>query len=59
MSTKSSGSKKAGPAQNSRIAENRRALFNYHIEERFEAGMVREGWEVQAVRDGQVELAGG
>ncbi|MDP3605865.1 MAG: SsrA-binding protein, partial [Polaromonas sp.] len=29
-----------------RIADNKKALFNYHIEERFEAGMVLEGWEV-------------
>ncbi|MBA4264383.1 MAG: SsrA-binding protein, partial [Comamonadaceae bacterium] len=32
----------------SRIAENRKAIFNYAIEERFEAGMVLEGWEVKA-----------
>ena len=27
-----------------RIADNKKVLFNYHIEERFEAGMVLEGW---------------
>ena len=41
------------------IAENRRARFEYHIEERFEAGMVLEGWEVKAVRAGQVQLTDG
>lgn len=41
------------------IAENRRARFEYHIEERFEAGMVLEGWEVKAVRSGQVQLTDG
>ncbi|HET6786555.1 MAG TPA: SsrA-binding protein SmpB [Aquabacterium sp.] len=41
------------------IAENRKALFNYHIEERFEAGIVLEGWEVKAIRDGQVQLTDG
>jgi SsrA-binding protein len=41
------------------IAENRKAHFNYHIEERFEAGMVLEGWEVKAIRDGQVQLTDG
>ena len=41
------------------IAENRKALFNYHIEERFEAGVVLEGWEVKAIRDGQVQMTDG
>ena len=41
------------------IAENRKAHFNYHIEERYEAGIVLEGWEVKAIRDGQVQLTDG
>jgi SsrA-binding protein len=41
------------------IAENRRARFDYHIEERFEAGMVLEGWEIKAIRAGQVQLTDG
>lgn len=41
------------------IAENRKAHFNYHIEERFEAGMVLSGWEVKAIREGQVQLTDG
>ena len=41
------------------IAENRRARYDYHIEERFEAGIVLEGWEVKAVRAGQVQLTDG
>jgi len=41
------------------IAENRRARFEYHIEERFEAGIVLEGWEVKAIRAGQVQLTDG
>lgn len=41
------------------IAENRKARFNYHIEERFEAGLVLEGWEVKAIREGQVQLTDG
>jgi SsrA-binding protein len=43
----------------SAIAENRRARFDYHIEERFEAGIVLEGWEVKAIRAGQVQLTDG
>jgi SsrA-binding protein len=41
------------------IAENRRARFEYSIEEQFEAGMVLAGWEVKAVRAGQVQLTDG
>lgn len=43
----------------SAIAENRRARYEYHIEEQFEAGVVLEGWEVKAVRAGQVQLTDG
>jgi len=41
------------------IAENRRARFDYTIEERFEAGLVLEGWEIKAIRAGQVQLTDG
>jgi len=41
------------------IAENRRASFNYHIEQRFEAGIVLSGWEIKAIRAGQVQLTDG
>ena len=41
------------------IAENRRANFDYHIEERHEAGMVLSGWEIKAIRAGQVQLTDG
>ncbi len=41
------------------IAENRRARFDYHIEERFEAGIVLSGWEIKAIRAGQVQLTDG
>ena len=33
---------------NTTIAKNQKALFNYSIEETFEAGVVLEGWEVKA-----------
>ncbi len=36
----------------------RRARFEYHLEEEYEAGMVLEGWEVKAIRAGQVQLTG-
>ena len=41
------------------IAENRRARFEYHIEEEHECGVVLSGWEVKAIRAGQVQLTDG
>ncbi len=38
------------------IAVNRKATFDYFIEEQFEAGMVLEGWEVKSLRAGRVQL---
>jgi len=38
------------------IAENRKARFDYFIEDRIEAGLVLEGWEVKSLRDGKVHL---
>ena len=42
-----------------RIADNKKAAFNYFFEERYEAGMVLEGWEVKALRAGKVQLTDG
>ncbi len=39
------------------IAVNKRARFEYHVEERFEAGIALEGWEVKALREGRVQFA--
>ena len=39
------------------IADNRKARYDYHIEDDFEAGLCLEGWEVKALRAGQVSLA--
>lgn len=38
------------------IADNKKAFHDYFIEEKFEAGMVLEGWEVKAIRAGRVQL---
>lgn len=38
------------------IAVNRKALHEYTIEERYEAGMVLEGWEVKSLRAGKVQI---
>jgi SsrA-binding protein len=38
------------------IVQNRKAYYEYFIEEKYEAGLVLEGWEVKAIRAGQVSL---
>lgn len=38
------------------IIENRKATHDYFIEDRYEAGLVLEGWEVKAIRAGHVQL---
>lgn len=38
------------------IIDNKKAFHDYFIEERFEAGLVLEGWEVKAIRAGRVQL---
>ena len=43
----------------SRIADNKKAAFNYFFEERFEAGVVLQGWEVKAAREGKAQLTDG
>jgi SsrA-binding protein len=51
----SKSSSKASEAPRT-IAENRRARFDYFIEERLEAGLVLEGWEVKALRAGKAQI---
>ena len=38
------------------IVENKKAFHDYFIEERYEAGLVLEGWEVKAIRAGRVQI---
>lgn len=38
------------------ICQNRKALFNYFIEERFETGIVLKGSEVQSLRQGKASI---
>jgi SsrA-binding protein len=38
------------------IIENRKATHDYFIEERHEAGLVLEGWEVKAIRAGRAQI---
>ena len=43
-------------SESSTIAENRRARFDYFIEERLEAGLSLEGWEVKSMRAGKAQI---
>ncbi len=38
------------------IVDNKKAFHDYFIEERYEAGMALEGWEVKAIRAGRAQL---
>jgi SsrA-binding protein len=38
------------------IVDNRKAYHDYFIEERFEAGLALEGWEVKSIRAGRAQL---
>ena len=50
MSTKNKGD------TSSTIALNKKARHDYFIEDRFEAGLVLEGWEVKSLRAGRIHL---
>jgi len=51
--------KKAGkdkPNGGGTIALNKRARHEYHLEQRFEAGMALQGWELKAIRAGRANI---
>ena len=39
-----------------RLAQNKKAIHDNYIEEKYEAGIVLEGWEVKAIRDNRINL---
>jgi SsrA-binding protein len=41
------------------IVDNRKAFHDYFIEERYEAGLALEGWEVKSIRAGRAQIAEG
>ena len=45
--------KESGPAS---IAQNKKARFDYFIEDRIEAGLALQGWEVKSMRAGKAQL---
>lgn len=48
--------KKDDNSRGKQIAVNKRARFDYHIDERFEAGIALQGWEVKSLRDGRISF---
>jgi len=38
------------------IVDNKKAFHDYFIEDRFEAGLMLEGWEVKSIRAGRIQL---
>jgi len=42
--------------QTARIADNKKARFDYSIEDTFEAGLCLEGWEVKSLREGRGQI---
>ena len=50
------GKKKSKKPAGDTIAVNRRARHDYFIEDRFEAGLALEGWEVKSLREGNAQL---
>ena len=55
---KAKGKAKAEPA-NRTIALNKRARHEYHLVDRFEAGLALQGWEVKSIRAGRANLTDG
>ena len=53
MSKKPGKDKAKNAAADKTIALNKRARHEYHLEERFEAGLVLQGWEIKAIRAGR------
>ena len=49
-------SKKKAKTPSNLIAKNRQATHEYFVEERFEAGLVLEGWEVKSLRAGRAQI---
>lgn len=41
------------------IVDNKKAFFDYFIEDRYEAGLVLHGWEVKAIRAGRAQIKEG
>lgn len=48
--------KKKPKVPSNNIAQNKRARFDYHFDDKIEAGLSLQGWEVKSMREGKVQL---
>ncbi len=46
---------KKKPGSNT-IAQNKKARFDYHLTDKYEAGLSLQGWEVKSLREGKVQI---
>ena len=53
---KSGKAGKAGKGAGGTIALNKRARHEYHLEQRFEAGLALQGWELKSIRAGRANI---
>ncbi|OOW77436.1 SsrA-binding protein, partial [Xanthomonas campestris pv. vitiswoodrowii] len=59
MSKNQTKDKANGAKATKTIALNKRARHEYHLEERYEAGLALQGWEVKAIRAGRANIVDG
>ncbi|MCL1500671.1 SsrA-binding protein [Xanthomonas nasturtii] len=59
MSKQPSKDKANGAKATKTIALNKRARHEYHLEERYEAGLALQGWEIKAIRAGRANIVDG
>ncbi len=57
MAKKPAAGGQAAAPQERTIALNRKAKHNYTLEDRFECGLVLQGWEVKSIRAGKGQIA--
>jgi SsrA-binding protein len=55
-SSSKAGKDKGKGATGGTIALNKRSRHDYHLEERFEAGLALQGWELKAIRAGRANI---
>ncbi len=48
--------KKSKQSSGNTIALNKRARFDFHLTDKYEAGLALQGWEVKSLREGKVQI---
>ena len=59
MATPSKDKDRKSASSNPTIAQNKRARYDYFIEEKLEAGLALQGWEVKSLRAGKAQITEG